>query len=81
MAIAGQKGETLAADHHRVPTTDFHHAEGAVCLDLTDHKANFIHMACDHDARSISHFWVAYPKNASQAVCDHFIHMWSDLFA
>ena len=56
MAIACQKGETLAADHHRVPTTDFHHAEGAVCLDLTDHKANFIHMACDHDARSISHF-------------------------
>lgn len=78
--IVGQKGETLAADHHRVPN-DFTTWRCRLPLDLTDHKANFIHGwsrigRCEWASRS---FWVTYLKMLPAVQTT--IHMWSDLFA
>ncbi|CAG5146424.1 Uncharacterised protein [Streptococcus pneumoniae] len=56
MTITSQEFETLAANHHGVPATDFYDTEGTIWLDFADHKTNFVHMRSDQDARCIHSF-------------------------
>ena len=56
--VTSKEFETLAADYHRIPTTDFNDTEGTIWLNLTDHKTNFVHVRCDQDAWRIRSFWM-----------------------
>ncbi len=78
MAIVGQRVKRWLLTTIGFQSTDFRFTR-KVPSDFTDHKANFIHMACDHDASGYQPLLSGVIT--SQAVCDHFIHMWSDLFA